>query len=54
MLRVDHFGPKVPAAVQKEVLARQQAIADGKLMPFAGPIRDNEGNIIQFFSKVSG
>jgi basic membrane protein A len=43
MIRVGHFGPKVPAAVQQEVLARQKAIAAGKLHPFAGPIRDNEG-----------
>ncbi|RYY60207.1 MAG: BMP family ABC transporter substrate-binding protein, partial [Comamonadaceae bacterium] len=43
MIRVDHFGPKVPAAVRQEVLARQQDIAGGKLRPFAGPIVDNEG-----------
>jgi simple sugar transport system substrate-binding protein len=35
MVRVGHFGPKVPMAVQKEVLARQQDIAAGKLLPFA-------------------
>jgi simple sugar transport system substrate-binding protein len=35
MVRVGHFGPKVPMAVQKEVLARQQDIAAGKLQPFA-------------------
>jgi basic membrane protein A len=43
MIRVDHFGPKVPKAVQQEVLARQKDIAAGKLRPFAGPIVDNEG-----------
>ncbi len=46
MIRVGEFGPKVPAAVQQEVLARQKDIAAGKLMPFAGPIADNEGNQI--------
>src|SRR6478609_7779082 len=46
MIRVEDFGPKVPAAVQKEVLARQQDIAAGKLKPFAGPIRDNEGKTV--------
>ncbi len=46
MVRVDHFGPRVPAAVQKEVLARQQDIARGKLQPFAGPLRDNEGRAV--------
>lgn len=43
MVRVEHFGPKVPKAVQDEVLARQKDIAAGKLKPFAGPIADNEG-----------
>jgi basic membrane protein A and related proteins len=43
MIRVGDFGPKVPKAVQDEVLARQKEIASGKLKPFAGPIEDNEG-----------
>ena len=43
MVRVGDFGPKVPKAVQQEVLARQKDIACGKLLPFAGPIVDNEG-----------
>ena len=43
MIRVGDFGPKVPKAVQDEVLARQKDIAAGKLRPFAGPIADNEG-----------
>jgi basic membrane protein A and related proteins len=43
MVRVGGFGPKVPKAVQDEVLARQKDIAAGKLRPFAGPIIDNEG-----------
>ena len=43
MVRVGDFGPKVPKAVQQEVLARQKDIASGKLLPFAGPIVDNEG-----------
>jgi basic membrane protein A len=46
MIRVGGFGPKVPKAVQDEVLARQKAIADGKLHPFAGPITDNEGKAV--------
>ncbi|MDO5692210.1 MAG: BMP family ABC transporter substrate-binding protein [Pseudomonadota bacterium] len=44
MIRVDAFGPKVPAAVQREVLARQQDIAAGRLHPFSGPITDSEGH----------
>ncbi|HWP11360.1 MAG TPA: BMP family ABC transporter substrate-binding protein [Ramlibacter sp.] len=43
MVRAGDFGPKVPKAVQEEVLARQGDIAKGKLLPFAGPITDNEG-----------
>ena len=46
MIRVGDFGPKVPAAVQQEVLNAQKAIGAGKLQPFrAGkaPVRDNDG-----------
>jgi len=43
MIRIDHFGPSVPAAVREEVLARQKDIAAGRLRPFAGPITDNTG-----------
>ena len=46
MVRVEHFGPKVPAAVREEVLARQRDIASGRLQPFAGPIVDNEGRTV--------
>jgi basic membrane protein A len=46
MIRVGWFGPKVPKAVQDEVLARQQQIAAGKLRPFTGPIADNEGKVV--------
>ncbi len=46
MIRVGDFGPKVPKAVQAEVLARQKDIAAGKLHPFAGPISDNEGKLV--------
>ncbi len=43
MVRVGDFGPKVPQAVQTEVLERQKDIASGKLKPFTGPILDNQG-----------
>src|SRR6478752_1630107 len=46
MIRVGDFGPKVPKAVQAEVLARQKDIAAGKLKPFTGPISDNEGKLV--------
>ena len=44
MIQVGWFGPKVPKAVQAEVLQRQKDIAAGKLKPFSGPIADNEGH----------
>jgi basic membrane protein A len=44
MIQVGWFGPKVPKAVQAEVLQRQKDIAAGKLKPFTGPIADNEGH----------
>jgi basic membrane protein A len=43
MVKVEHFGPKVPESVRAEVLARQKDIAAGTVKPFAGPIVDNEG-----------
>ncbi|MDR2128885.1 MAG: BMP family ABC transporter substrate-binding protein [Burkholderiaceae bacterium] len=45
MIRVGAFGPKVPAAVRQEVLARQKELADGKIHPFAGPVLDNTGKL---------
>lgn len=47
MVRVEHFGPKLPAKVRDEVLARQQDMASGKLQPFQASkaaIRDNQGH----------
>ncbi|MCD2511526.1 BMP family ABC transporter substrate-binding protein [Comamonas endophytica] len=49
MIRLEAFGRKVPAAVQKEVLAQQQAMAQGRLQPFAagqGDVRDNSGRVV--------
>jgi simple sugar transport system substrate-binding protein len=48
MIRVGDFGPKVPAAVQAEVLERQRDIGAGKLIPFqagAVAVRDNQGKV---------
>jgi basic membrane protein A and related proteins len=46
MIRVGDFGPKVPKAVQTEVLNTQKAMASGKLQPFHAvtAVRDNEGH----------
>ena len=49
MVKVDAFGPKVPAAVRDEVLLRQKEIAAGKLHPFAAgkfDIKDNQGQVV--------
>ncbi|MDB5913846.1 MAG: putative Uncharacterized type transport system, periplasmic component, partial [Ramlibacter sp.] len=46
MIRVGWFGPRVPKAVQDEVMARQKDIASGKLKPFVGPIADNTGKLV--------
>lgn len=48
MVRVGDFGPKVPAAVRDEVLARQQDIAAGRLRPFhaTADVRDNAGHVV--------
>ena len=45
-IRVDHFGPQVPAAVRQEVLARQADIAAGRLHPFTGPLHDQNGKLV--------
>ncbi len=49
MIRVDAFGPKVPAVVITEVNAAQKAIGAGKLKPFAAgktDVLDNEGGVM--------
>ena len=49
MIRVEGFGPKVPQAVQDEVLAVQKDIVAGKRHPFAAekhPVKDTEGRIV--------
>jgi simple sugar transport system substrate-binding protein len=46
MVRCGDFGSKVPKSVQQEVLARQSDVATGKVLPFAGPIRDNHGKLV--------
>ena len=46
MIRVGDFGPKVPKAVQDEILTKQKAVGSGQLKPFTGPITDNEGKLV--------
>ena len=48
MVKVEHFGPRLPAAVREEVLAAQKAMALGKLQPFQAAhadLRDNQGQV---------
>lgn len=49
MVRVGEFGPRVPEPVRREVLARQQDLAAGRLQPFAAlekPVLDVSGAIV--------
>lgn len=48
MIRVEGFGPKVPAQVRDEVLARQRDIAAGRLHPFhaVADVKDNTGRVV--------
>jgi simple sugar transport system substrate-binding protein len=48
MVRVGDFGPRVPQAVQDEVLARQQDIAAARLHPFRAraALRDTSGRVV--------
>ncbi len=48
MVRVGDFGPRVPPEVRREVLARQEDIASGRLHPFAAStaVQDNRGKVV--------
>jgi len=46
MVRIGHFGPLVPKAVQADILAMQQRLAKGQIKPFAGPLRDQQGRSV--------
>ena len=39
------FGPAVPASVVRQVSASKQAMINGQLRVFMGPIKDNHGNL---------
>jgi len=45
MVELTPLNPGVPADVAKLFEERKQAIASGKLVPFAGPINDNAGQL---------
>jgi simple sugar transport system substrate-binding protein len=46
------FGPAVPAEVKTLVMEKQAAIAAGKLHPFQGPVKDQDGKVIVAAGKV--
>ncbi len=43
LVQVSALNPALPAAVKAGLAERQQAIVDGRLKPFAGPLLDNTG-----------
>lgn len=49
MIRIEGFGKRVPASVQREVLARAKDVASGKLHIFSAaktPLMDNAGQVM--------
>ncbi|MUG66187.1 BMP family ABC transporter substrate-binding protein [Paenibacillus sp. 7541] len=45
VVQLTDFGASVPEDVRTYVLEQKQAIIDGTLHPFAGPVKDQEGNV---------
>ncbi len=45
MVSLGDFGPSVPNDVKQFVLGKEKEIIAGTLIPFAGPVKDNEGKI---------
>ncbi len=46
MVRVGDFGTRVPQKVQDEILGLQKQVGTGTRLPFAGPISDNQGQLV--------
>ena len=42
-MQLSAVNPALPAAVRAGLAQRQQALLDGKLLPFAAPLVDNTG-----------
>lgn len=45
MVKLEGFGPAVPADVKQLVQQKEKEIVAGTLVPFAGPVKDNEGKV---------
>lgn len=46
MVEMASFNKEIPAAVVKEATAAIEAIKNGELVPFAGPIKDQSGKVV--------
>ena len=46
MVKIEAFGPRMPARVQAELLKLQKAVGKGSLQPFAGPLFDNQDGVV--------
>ena len=51
-VNIDYFGAAVPADVKKLAESRRDAIHDGKLHPFTGPLKDQSGKEILAVGKT--
>jgi basic membrane protein A len=51
-VNIDNFGAAVPAAVKKLAEERRDALKDGKLHPFTGPLKDQSGKEFLASGKV--
>ena len=44
-VRVESISRKMPASARREIRARNDDIAEGKLVPFSGPLKSNDGKV---------
>jgi basic membrane protein A and related proteins len=42
-IRLESFARRVPASVRRDIRSRSEDIAKGKLLPFSGPLKSNDG-----------
>ena len=45
-MELSDFGPEVPQEVQDQVLQTVDDLDAGNIVAFAGPIKDQEGNVV--------
>jgi simple sugar transport system substrate-binding protein len=44
-IRLESLSRRVPSSVRQQIRARSAEIAGGKLVPFSGPLRSNDGQV---------